>query len=784
MKYKTGLLILTGFLLFHFAFADDKDNHNKIDYDRFEKYWEKEEYVVEYLKRTNETYKNYINNTKFDDKFEISIKGQTPGYGSASSGNILVIINQFLYNPQTLDEINTFKDDLESEGYSVNIVTSTNTNDPDTLRDYLYQEWTNNNIEGAFLIGGLAIAWYEMPIYNEDGDTTGWDIFPCDLYYMDVDGEWLDNERNNGINDDHAGNLEPDIWIGRFYTPTMTFHDVNESLLVERYLNKVHQYREGTLRLKNQGFSYVQKDWAVFHMENEVFKLYDEVTFVNDGINGKVTRSDYKKRIKAATNNKYEWMYLAAHSSPWDHYFDDGLFNSEEIDPLDVQVLFYLNFNCSAASYREDDCLCNWYVMQEPYGLLSVGSTKGGSMLDQYDYYEPLSQGYTFGEAFKYWGIRHFEKSDWHSGDDRRGWHYGMSVIGDPTLKLSRFMMKPGPRFCYAIAPERDAKIDSTTPVFKWTETDNADSYEVRVTSSGNLIWASYYISDTLVQIPEGKLQLGSVYRWQVSAYSGGDCIDFTQIRKLSVIDSNSNYLSDMEPVYHSQDWGTLGFDVTCEGNALTINGQQYEKGLGTHANSIIRYNLNGLYDRFTSYIGHDDESNGGDGVTFEVKLDGTTIYPPGKIFMWGTEAEYIDLDVTGGNELELLVDRRANDGWDHADWAEARLWTDSVTAIDAEKSQLVIPRKLALLGNYPNPFNSSTTISYQLSTAGNVELSIYNVLGQKVRSLVNTNQNAGIYKVVWDGTNETGSIINSGVYFCRISDGQEQMTRKVILIK
>ncbi|MBE9510808.1 MAG: T9SS type A sorting domain-containing protein, partial [Bacteroidetes bacterium] len=116
--------------------------------------------------------------------------------------------------------------------------------------------------------------------------------------------------------------------------------------------------------------------------------------------------------------------------------------------------------------------------------------------------------------------------------------------------------------------------------------------------------------------------------------------------------------------------------------------------------------------------------------------------------------------------------------------WAKARIWTDSVTAIDDEKSQLFIPRKLALLGNYPNPFNSSTTISYQLSTAGNVELSIYNVLGQKVRSLVNTNQNAGIYKVVWDGTNETGSIVNSGVYFCRISDGQEQMTRKVILIK
>jgi hypothetical protein len=675
-----------------------------------------------------------------------------------------------------MEAINTYKADLESEGYTVKVAASTNTNDPAELRDYLYQEWTNNSIDGAFLIGELAIAWYEMPIFNDQGDTTGWDIFPCDLYYMDVDGEWLDNERDNGIHDDHAGNVEPDIWIGRFYTPTMTYHDINESQLVVRYLNKVHRYREGTLRLKNQGFSYVDHDWAGFHMENEVFKLYDEVTFINDGINGNVTSSDYKNRIQAAINNKYEWMYIAAHSSPQDHFFHDGSsFSSEEIDPLDVQVMFYLNFNCSAASYREDDCLCNWYVMQEPFGLLSVGSTKGGSMLEQDDYYEPLSLGYTFGEAFKYWGIENYEIRDWH---------YGLVCIGDPTLMLSRFMMNPGPRFCYAVAPERNAKIDSTTPVFKWTETDSADKYVLEITRAGQVVWLSDYISDTLIQIPQGKLQLSSAYKWQVKAFAGDDCIDFTQLRKLSVRDTNSNYLSDYEPLYYRQDWGILGFDETCEGNTLSIAGQEFEKGLGTHANSTIRYSLNGEYKLFTAYIGHDDESNGGNGLTFEVKLDGTTIYPPGKIFMWGTEAEYIELDVTNGDTLELLVHSGDNIDFDHADWAKARIWTDSVTAIDNEKSQLVIPRKLTLLCNYPNPFNSSTTISYQLSTAGNVELSIYNVLGQKVRSLVNTNQNAGIYKVVWDGTNETGSTVNSGVYFCRISDGQEQMTRKVLLIK
>ncbi len=774
MKYGYLFLILFCAIIFNFVFAENRNDRVKIDYDSFEKYWEKGDHVEEYLKRSTDNYNNYMNETRFDNRFEIKLKEQTVGYGSKSTGNILVVIYQQQYNPITMDDIATYKNDLESEGYSVRVVTSTNNNDPAAFRDYLYQEWMDNNIDGAFLIGGLPIAWYEMPIYNDDDDTTGWDIFPCDLYYMDVDGEWLDNERDNGISDDHTGSLKMDIWVGRLYTPTMTYHNADESQLIKKYLQKTHKYREGTLRLKNQGFSYVQKDWACFHMESEVFKLYDEVTFVNDGINGKVTRSDYMKRIKAATNNKYEWMYIAAHSSPWAHYFDDGLFYSEEIEPLNVQIHFYLNFNCSAASFREDDCLCNWYVMQEPYGLLSVGSTKGGSMLDQYDYYEPLSWGYTFGEAFKYWGIRHFE---------RRDWHYGVVCIGDPTLKLSRFMTNPGPKFCYAIFPERDAVIDSTVPEFIWTKTDSADRYILEIYKGSSLVWFSNYISDTLLQIPEDKLQLGYSYRWRAKAYSGDECIDFTQYRKLAIRDTNSNYLSDFNIEYHAQDWGNLGIDVSCEGNPIKIAGHEYMKGLGTHANSIIRFDIGGKYKWFTSDIGHDDESNGGNGITFEVKLDGNTIYMPGKVFMWGTAPEYIELNVTGGNFLELLVHSGGDIDYDHADWADARLWVNEVDVREDIPNDL-LPQKIALLGNYPNPFNSQTTISYQLPTEADVILKIYNLLGQKIRTLVNENQPTDYHSVIWDGKDENGKPVSSGIYFYKLIIGEFGETKKMILLK
>ncbi len=779
MKSVKLIFLFFVYFLVTTVFAIDNKIPQKINYDNFKKYWEESDFAIKYLENEIRNYNEYMTNTKFDRKFELKVKEQSLQYGTSNNQNILVIINQKLYNPLTMDDLDVYKNDLESEGYSVKIVTSTNSCDPKAFRDYLIQEWTNNNINGAFLIGGLPVSWYELPMYNEEHtDTTGWDLFPCDLYFMDLDGQWLDNERNNGIYDDHTGNVEPDIWVGRLYTPTMTYHNVNESELVERYLIKDHLYREGKLRLKNQGFSYVDKDWAGFHMENEVFKLYNDVTYVNDGINGSVTASDYRKRIKEATNNKYEWMYLAAHSSPTDHYFKDGLFNSKEIEALPVQVLFYLNFNCSAARYTDNDCLCNWYVMEEPYGLLSIGSTKGGSMIDQYDYYEPLSKGHTFGEAYKYWGVRHFEVRDWH---------YGLTCIGDPTLKLSRFMSKSGPRFCYAVSPQNFAKMDSTNPTFVWTKADSANKYILEIYKGSSTIWFSNYVSDTLLEVPEDLLKHGFKYKWRVKAYSDNDiCVDFTQFREFRItkIDTNCVYLSDLDCSYYWQEWGNLGLDETCEGNTLSIAGQEYDKGLGTHANGIIRYELDGKYNRFSAIIGHDDESNCGDGLTFEVKLDSVSIFGPSKVFMHGDPPEQIELNIAEGNILELIVHAGENNWCDHADWAEAKVWNDSINDITKNNTGEKLINDPVLIDIYPNPFNSQTIISFKPPSKCPVSLVIYNLIGKKVKTLIDGQKLNGLQKLKWDGKDDFGNSVSSGIYFCRILSNKVRETKKIILIR
>jgi hypothetical protein len=94
------------------------------------------------------------------------------------------------------------------------------------------------------------------------------------------------------------------------------------------------------------------------------------------------------------------------------------------------------------------------------------------------------------------------------------------------------------------------------------------------------------------------------------------------------------------------------------------------------------------------------------------------------------------------------------------------------------------LPRDYTLSQNYPNPFNPETQIDYYLPNAGMVEVSIYNVLGTKIKTLVNQYQAAGSYSVSWYGDTDTGDKAASGVYFYKLTSGDFSDTRKMMLLK
>jgi hypothetical protein len=103
---------------------------------------------------------------------------------------------------------------------------------------------------------------------------------------------------------------------------------------------------------------------------------------------------------------------------------------------------------------------------------------------------------------------------------------------------------------------------------------------------------------------------------------------------------------------------------------------------------------------------------------------------------------------------------------------------------VELSREETHTPPATRLLGNHPNPFNPSTTINYELDQDAMVTLKIYNVLGEEVATLVNEVQAPGYKSAIWNGTNEAGSQVASGIYIYRLTTGSQIETGRMMLVK
>jgi hypothetical protein len=93
-------------------------------------------------------------------------------------------------------------------------------------------------------------------------------------------------------------------------------------------------------------------------------------------------------------------------------------------------------------------------------------------------------------------------------------------------------------------------------------------------------------------------------------------------------------------------------------------------------------------------------------------------------------------------------------------------------------------PENLDLIGNYPNPFNHSTLIRYRVSKPGRLTLALFDAMGREVKWLVDSEQQAGTCQIVWDGTDQDGHPVTTGVYWCRLADQDETVQHKILLVR
>lgn len=179
--------------------------------------------------------------------------------------------------------------------------------------------------------------------------------------------------------------------------------------------------------------------------------------------------------------------------------------------------------------------------------------------------------------------------------------------------------------------------------------------------------------------------------------------------------------------------------------------------------------------------------THSGDPLTGEGWVDGTTLAPGerqlyiscGPFEMALGDTQNVTIAIIGArtaehylNNITVLKYFTGNVRWIYDNWI-----------LDTEEEN-TIPTSFTLSQNYPNPFNPVTTIRYDLPVTGNVEIVIYNILGEKISTLVNGMQQTGAKEVIWKGIDDFGRAVSAGIYIYQIRAGDYTESRKMVLIK
>ncbi len=370
-----------------------------------------------------ETYEEWIAQNPYSEFF---CSLDTIVYGDGRARNVAILTQQSIAGALT-NSINQLINNLQSEGYTI-MSYQISGGTPETLRTFLRNLYNNNSIEGALLIGNLPVAWFE--IANDFGQY-GYAQFPIDLFYMDLNGTWLDTmNTGNGKYDGHTGNINPEIYIGRL-TPTGIGVD---TIVLKNYFRKNNAYRYDTLALQRRALVFCDDDWipwAPYWAANIALLYPDTMNYWH----AETTRASiYRTKL----NTPKAWVSVFAHSSPSLHQFvyNNGssydYYYANEYMTQNPPANFYNHFACSFARYTTNGYGGGQSIFNQSYGLGGIGSTKTGSMLNFEYFYGPLGQNKNLGQAFKDWFT--YITSNGVTFDELC-WHYGMTLLGDPWLK-------------------------------------------------------------------------------------------------------------------------------------------------------------------------------------------------------------------------------------------------------------------------------------------------------------------------------------------------------------
>jgi hypothetical protein len=224
-------------------------------------------------------------------------------------------------------------------------------------------------------------------------------------------------------------------------------------------------------------------------------------------------------------------------------------------------------------------------------------------------------------------------------------------------------------------------------------------------------------------------------------------------------------------------------FDLSSSGDELGMtaeNGILYQSGNGIMVGMMP----------LTSYHGMVSKENGGAKITLTgqqkieyIKMNGInindssaadflTVCSFGPFNLKARDSVEVALAIMAGDNLNSLIAAASN--------AQRRFNTPT----DVPGDHSILPENFELSQNYPNPFNPATTIEYSLASAADINIIVYNILGQEVAELYDGHAEAGNYRVVWNAIDRHGKVVPSGIYFYKMTIGSKSISKKMLLLK
>ncbi|MBN1129964.1 MAG: hypothetical protein JXA71_13305 [Chitinispirillaceae bacterium] len=405
---------------------------------------------------------------------------------TSAYSKIAVIVDNGLYrsNPTLIKD---YIEDLEIyTGKRVVLDWSSYNTDPAYLRSRLRNMYASDAIdrlEGAIFIGDLPFVYYE-----ERGNCIGdncWnpEYFPCDLYFMDLDGTWTDTEGFSGVFDGHSGAIAAEIWVSRIMPSTIPAMGSEEKILSD-YFKRVRtrlagfeydsEHREEVVVANTCCLEYEKEQgWADARLN-----VWGGASLLGYSINEEHLRcsnlclfhidNDSWSNLVYRLQNRMKYLFVAEHSNPSCIGTSETYFSNNDYINLpssqNVGAKFYNLFACSACRFDQRDFMGGLFAWTGN-GLVCVGSTKPGGMLNFDTYNAELGKGATIGEAFKLWLNKHCLFSGRTYAEVH--WHYGMVILGTGELKI-----KPYPKVDFICKPLMVGQKLSVAPSFSFANNE------------------------------------------------------------------------------------------------------------------------------------------------------------------------------------------------------------------------------------------------------------------------------------------------------------------------